>query len=745
MPIQLNHVDQLSAPQIRTLLEQLTSPHIQVETFYRVYTNQILQAPEGYLHNPQHRNRCLHIIRRYAHELRSPELGPDGNIVSDFEWPTSEQMQRVSEAMAQIARRIQDGLESAFYFGGPVRANRMQVTRLPDSSSMAWESEFLKEFPASNDWSLIQKPLLFQEKRPYPPLEEEKELMTKKDIPLGKLADMLPSGLVGMHFVGEKPYNLLFKPEKPDDPSLEEIERRGWFRVTKHEDVLYAPAVLEPYFTLIDSGIPHNVSVNVDNWVKARKYSPDLPFTEECPLFDYQREAVEFLSWRDRAMLSLSPGLGKTLTSAYAAAAQEGVKYVLLVCPASLLYFWRAELEKWSEHLARKPIPVVWHKETIAVEIEPKENEQLWIITNPETLVKHLDTFRLTKNLGFKFDLMIGDESIMFKHRYSQRAEAVKKMAKIIPRVWLLTGAPATRYLDDMWHQLHILDERGWSSYWRWAKEYTVVEETQWGTNVVANKRDGPERVKENIQDVYFARSQEQVANIPQWLFDDLDLPMTKQQQDVYEKLRKELIIELKDIPDSEPLKIRSHIDLMLKSLQVLSNPLLVGSVNSSGKWGALDELLYLYPGPYIVWINFIRTGEIMLDTLKKRFGENKVALMNGKTAVEDRNTAVERVQAGEIQAIIMNGQVGKFGFNLTNARTAFFLERMYDDSYWQCIHRNRRIGTTVSPNIVHMRSCTMTGGRTLDHTVHDTQDYRTGMIKTLTVGDIKRGLGMYD
>lgn len=735
MPIQLNLVEQLSASQIRTCLEQLTQNNIQVETFYQVYANQILRAPDTYLHHPPHRARCLHIIRRYAHELRSPELGPDGNFVSDLRWPTPDQMQRVAEMMSHVAREIQYSMERLIITGVPVRP-----TRLPERVSTDWETEFQKEFPVSNDWSLIQKPIMLSDKKSYP-IEEEGVLMPKKDIPLGKLAEMLPQGLVGLHYVQERPYNLIFKPEKPDDPSLAEIEGRGWFRVTKHEDVLYAPAVLESYHTLIESGIVHNVSVNVNNWVKQRKYIPVLSFPEQSPLFPYQRTAVEFLSWRDRAMLSLSPGLGKTLTSAYAAAAQQGVKYVLLVCPASLLYFWRAELTKWSEHLARKPIPVVWHKETVAVEIEPKEDEQLWIITNPETLVKKLDSFKAAP-----FDLLIGDESIMFKHRDSQRAEAVKKMAKRIPKVWLLTGAPATRYLDDMWHQLHILDERGWSSYWRWAKEYTVIEDTQWGTSVVANQRGAAERVKENIQDVYFARSQDEVANIPQWLFEDIEIPMTEKQQAIYDKLRKELIIELEGVPDAMPLKVRSHIALMLRSLQVLSNPLLVGSANTSGKWAALEELMYLYPGPYIVWVNFIRTGEIMLDVLNKRFGgTNHVVLVNGATPMEDRNAAVERVQSGDLQAIILNNQVGKFGFNLTKARTAFFLERMYDDSYFQCIHRNRRIGTTESPNIIHMLSCTTKGRRTLDHTVHDTLDYRTGMIKTLTVGDIKRGLGMYD
>ena len=552
----------------------------------------------------------------------------------------------------------------------------------------------------------------------------------------------MPPGLLGLHYVNGEPYNLIFKPAQVDDPGLEELEEKGWFRIPKCEDALYAPAVLEKYRLLVETGIEYDISANCAKWIEERVYIPAIPFPESCPLFDWQKEGVEFLTWRDRAMLSLSPGLGKTVTSAYAAALQPNVNCVLLVCPASLLYFWRAELEKWSPYLEKKPLAAVWHKTLLLPDATPGPYEQMWVITNPETLVKNLDIIVAMQKQGF-FDLMVADESIMFKHRTSQRSAAVKKMADMIQKVWLLTGAPATRYLDDMGHQLHILNDRGWSSYWRWAEEYCIIEETQWAKAVVANRRGAAERVKENIRDVYFARSQDQVANIPDWLFEDIDIPMLPKQEAVYEKLRKELIIELEDVPDSEPLKVRSHIALMLRSLQVLSNPLLVGGADSSGKWDALDELLDLYPSPYIIWINFVKTGEAIRDRLVAKFGslEDTVALVNGATPMEDRNRAVERVQSGEVQAIIMNAQVGKFGFNLTKARTAFFLERMYDDSYSQCIARNRRIGTVESPIIVHMRSCTTKGRRTLDHTVHDTIDYRTGMIKTLTVGDIRRGL----
>src|SRR5690606_38215754 len=96
---------------------------------------------------------------------------------------------------------------------------------------------------------------------------------------------------------------------------------------------------------------------------------------------------------------------------------------------------------------------------------------------------------------------------------------------------------------------------------------------------------------------------------------------------------------------------------------------------------------------------------------------------------------------AGKMDVLILNNQVGKFGFNLTKVRTAFFVERVYDDSYFQCLHRNRRIGTTQSPIVVNMRSVTQKGTKTIDHTIHDVLDYRTGMMRRITARMLKDAL----
>lgn len=704
MPLALHEVNALSPTELRRLLLQLLEQDLSY--FDRFYIQHVYQDPDSFLTRQQHIDSVRRVVAAHRQVLHLPRPTPP----------------------IAFNGQLSLGLEDEIDFGS------FRERKIIEKWQGSYLSEYYEEFPT--DFRRIEESVKYIE---FMPAANPK---AKTKYTLKQLAQMLPEGTLGLQLdANGLPFNLIFRAERENDPRKKLLKGEGWFEVRGCPEVMWAAATLEAYNVLDETGLEYGITPKVKQWHDQITNIYAVDFRSDCPLFDYQKEAVRFLYSRDKAMLSLSPGLGKTITSAYAATLRQSlagdIKYVLLVCPASLLHYWKGELNKWASKL---PVPIgtaIWHRDSIETYTIPdKTNKyQVWIITNPETLVSRQDRFA-----GQPWDLMVLDESIMYKHRESKRSRAINDFAREISKVWLLTGAPATRYLDDLWHQFHIINNRGYSSYWRFANRYCHVEETQWASTVVANRKGAEEWVKENFSDIYFARSQDQVGDIPEWLFEDVDIQMTPKQDAIYEKLRKELKIQLGSLPNRETIHVSNRLDLLLKSVQIASNPLLVGADNSSGKWAALTELMEIYPGPYIIWVNFIRTGEMLLETLTPIFEDRgqKVCLINGSTPMEERNQRVDEFQAGKYDAIIMNSSVGKFGFTLTRARTSFFVERMYDDSYFQCLHRNRRIGTTNSPIVVNLRSVTRKGKRTVDHVIHDALDYRTGMIRKLTVGDVR-------
>lgn len=525
---------------------------------------------------------------------------------------------------------------------------------------------------------------------------------------------------------------LYFHP-KIIDRSIKVLDGSMWSqKETPQEGIVFrAVTCIEAIEWLRDNVGKLSLSKEVYAWMQAASSVYPIDPIPDLPLFDFQLEAVGFLWRRPRAMLSLSPGLGKSLVSITGASILKNVKKILVVAPASLMYMWQSELHKWDELLPYKPVPQIWHgiKNIPPIVQEVESDSKLWIITNPETVVNYQAPF-----IREKFDLMILDESIYYKSRKSKRTKSMKELGKYIPRVWELTGAPANRMLDDLWAQFNILNPNSYRSYWRFADNYTLVDNSPWAKTVAANKKNAEELIKRRFRDIYFARSQEEVLNIPDWLFTDMDIPMTKIQEKHYKDL--EIFLRSEFISEEDQHRIVSvdnHLAKVVRLIQSASNPVLLDGKNSSGKWEALNDLIPLYPAPYIVWTSFIKSAHLLAEQLSKQ--GLKTAFMIGETKPEDRQSIVDSFQAGKMDALVLGQAVGSFGHTLTAAGTAFYPERNFDGSYFQSLHRVRRIGTTRSPNIVHMRSVHGDGRPTIDALVHSMLDYRVGMIQKLTVG----------
>jgi superfamily II DNA or RNA helicase len=325
---------------------------------------------------------------------------------------------------------------------------------------------------------------------------------------------------------------------------------------------------------------------------------------------DFQKQAIAFITKRKRALLALAPGLGKTLC-AVMGAEQIKASRILVISPLTLMRNWRAEIKKWSGNNS-----AIWYKDPAKWERPEK-----WVITNYDTAIRHIMLLR-----DCAFDVIVVDESVLVKNRKAKRSNKVDMITDGVENVWLLSGSPTTKFYDDLYQQLYILNHRRFPSYWRFAETYCVIERNQWGTAIINNVRNADILLKHDLEDIYFARTQGQVLDLPDWIFDNYEVPMSDLQYKLY--LEMELIFKA-TLPEGDEILAPNVLAQLIRLVQFASNPMLVGGPDISTKWDSVSELLEYENKPALIWTSFKRTAEYMQDKLSKHY---RVRALTGDT-----------------------------------------------------------------------------------------------------------------
>jgi hypothetical protein len=437
-------------------------------------------------------------------------------------------------------------------------------------------------------------------------------------------------------------------------------------------------------------------------------------------LFDYQKETIKFQLTYPHSLISLAPRLGKTVTTIFAVKAAN-CQRVLVVAPLSLLLDWKAKIKRWSGEDA-----AVVYKKQVPVPAR-------WTVTNYDTLRLHLATF-----IGEGWDAIIIDESLLIKNRKAIRTKTIQKLVKDTkPRyTWLLSGAPTSKFYTDLWSQLNILQPSRFTSYWRFAERYCLIEANQWSAyNIISNKPDAADNIKKDLEDVYFARTQEQVLNLPPWHIESVSVAMSKYQDKMYTQMEDDFMAA---IEDGDRVLAPNMLVQMLRLIQIASNPLLIGGKDDSNKWKAAVEMLEYEQSPTIVWTAFIDTANHLTAALQaKKF---VVGRLTGSTAQGERQAIVNSFQNGQLDVVVAHPAVGKYGLDLYNAKTVIYLERTHDgDSYYQSLNRVRHIEAKTSPHIVHLLSSRPEDkGGTIDNVIDQVLRTKREDVLKLTTGNLR-------
>jgi SWI/SNF-related matrix-associated actin-dependent regulator 1 of chromatin subfamily A len=191
--------------------------------------------------------------------------------------------------------------------------------------------------------------------------------------------------------------------------------------------------------------------------------------------------AMKHMGWR--VLLADDMGLGKT-SSALWAAHDAGVRRILVVCPVSVKFNWKAELETTlgegfttfvidgtNQHRASQ----------IANATNASEFRSTAVIINYDLLL-HLTPEQRTWLIFFARDgMVLFDESHYLKSSKAKRTKESQDIAAQAKFVCCLTGTPIRNMADDLFTQVELVRPGTWSSYRDFAKRYLVIQSVKFG------------------------------------------------------------------------------------------------------------------------------------------------------------------------------------------------------------------------------------------------------------------------
>lgn len=486
-----------------------------------------------------------------------------------------------------------------------------------------------------------------------------------------------------------------------------------------------------------------------DGYSKLRERAHSHPYWDD--LYDFQKEAVEYMVCNPHrgCILALSPGLGKSPTSIVAADVLQASK-ILVVAPLTLARNWIAEWDKWSQlyrswsratagekdpktecvvtnfNTLFEPVfidengeqwtyPPLVDEETGEVigEIRGPGPQKKWILSgpkkrNPKTgkpmpvrqrKVEPRDSYFQTD-----WDIIIIDESVLLKNRRAVKVDVLQKMAQYAHQVWLLSGSPTSKYRSDLYAQVKTIMPRGFTSYWRFTDFFCTIDRNQWGWQVTGDRPD--RNPQEYLRDFLFVRNQKDVLDeLPDYIYDPIEIDLEPPQRKAFTELLNDWSTELQS---GKRISVDIKLAQMTRLQQITSNLVNIDKKRVSAKENLLATLIEQgdIEFPMIVWCWWVPTAQSVYDRIYDEFPDVEVDIVTGDMKTPDKDEVLDAYKAGDIDVLVLQTNVGKFGHNLQNTRTVFYHDRSFDaDGYIQSLRRVKRIGLKHKPRLIVPRS----------------------------------------
>jgi len=410
--------------------------------------------------------------------------------------------------------------------------------------------------------------------------------------------------------------------------------------------------------------------------------------------FEHQLKALE-MSWDKKVFayfMEMGTGKSKVLIDNMSMLYDKGlINGALIIAPKGVYKNWfDSEIPNHMANHVEKTM-VLW--ESTASKTKEKELNTLFKSTHDfHILIMNVEALSTKKGKQFaeKFlnchkTLMAIDESTTIKNPGAIRTKTIIGLGKYVLYKRILTGSPVTKSPLDLYTQCWFLDP--WlldqQSYYSFRTKYALTRKINVNGRqieiVVAYRNLG--ELSEKLKPFSYRVLKDDCLDLPPKTFMKRTIQLTDEQKKVYDQMKKLALAEL----NGKMITTVNVITQLMRLHQITCGHFKSDDgVTQTLKSNRLDELMDVLSemeGKAVIWAHYRYDIEVIVEAIKKEYGDKSVVTYYGDTSTDDRQKAIKLIQdpKSEVRFIVGTPQTGGYGITLTGASTMIYYSNGYD------------------------------------------------------------------
>ena len=424
--------------------------------------------------------------------------------------------------------------------------------------------------------------------------------------------------------------------------------------------------------------------------------------------YKHQLNALE-KSWsKENFAYFMEMGTGKTkvLIDNMAMLYDKGkIDGALIIAPKGVVKTWYEQ--EIPTHLPDhiENVTVLWQPN-----ITKKQQEKLESLFEIETalhiLVMNVEAFSTEKGIKFasKFlnshkVLMAIDESTTIKTPTAKRTKNIIKLGNYSKYRRIMTGSPVTKNPLDLYTQCEFLDPYllNHSSYYAFRNRYAQMKTMHVrGRSIqVVHAFQNLAELSEKLQGFSYRVLKEDCLDLPPKNWTKRHITLSKEQQKVYDQMKKEALATL----NGKVTSTMTVITQLMRLQQITCGHFVAddGSTQEikNNRIIELMEVLDEIEGKAIIWGHWQKDIQNIVGEIEKVYGPGSVVSYYGLTPQDERQDNIRRFQDDpECRFMVGTPSTGGYGITLTAANTVIYYSNGYDlEKRLQSEDRAHRIG----------------------------------------------------